>query len=100
MITQKTAAALHNCHQQIINSEKLIADVKSALDRAEPTRLIDAFGRRCTIEMGIPSGGSGHRILNVDNDLALLVIEAQIEKYKSQLKALNEIAKDECMKLD
>jgi hypothetical protein len=100
MLTQKTAAALYNCHQQIINAEKLLTETRKIVDREETT-LRDAFGRNVgTLELGVPSGGGGHRIFNVDFDLAAIIIEGQVEKYKIQLKALNELAKSECLSVE
>lgn len=60
--------------------------------------LADVFGRpQRSLELGVPSGSSGHRILNVDYELSRVIIEAQIQKYKNQLIALNIQAKDECL---
>lgn len=96
MLTQKTAAALHNCHQQIINAHKLLEGVEKAVER-DPTELRDSFGRSVhTLQLGVPGGHSSHTIFNVDFDLAEIIIKAQIEKYKSQLAALNELALVEC----
>lgn len=97
MLSQKTAAALHNCHQQILNAEKLLEETRKVIEKEETT-LRDGFGRNVrTLELGVPSGSSGHRIFNVDFELAAIIIEAQVEKYKVQLKALNELAMTECM---
>lgn len=97
MLTQKTAAALHNCHQQIINAETLLKETRKEMESSGESKLIDAFGRRSrSLELGVPSGSSGHRIFQVDFELAAIIIEAQVEKYKQQLKALNVLAKIEC----
>ncbi len=103
MLSQKTAAALYNCHQQIVNAEQLLQQTKESIlkdeDRfSEYKGLIDAFGsQKRRLELGIPSGSSGSRLVNVDPDLAVIIIEAQIGKYKSQLGALNQIAALECI---
>lgn len=100
MLSQKTSAALYNCHQQIINAGKLLDDTRKIVNREE-VELRDAFGRNVrSLELGVPSGSSGHRIFSVDFDLAAIIIEAQVEKYKVQLKALNELAKEECLRDD
>src|SRR5690349_20778831 len=96
MLTQKTAAAIHNCHQQIANAETLLKDMHEAYVQNDSMDLIDAFGRKRGLQLGVPSGRDSHRIFNVDNDLAVVIIEAQIAKYKTQLAALNELAKQEC----
>lgn len=100
MLTQKTASALYNCHQQIINAGILLEETKKIIEKEEVS-LRDAFGRNVrSMELGVPSGSSGHRIFSVDFDLAAIVIEAQVEKYKVQLKSLNELAKEECLRKD
>ncbi len=101
MLTQTTAAALHNCHQQIINAEKLLTETRKELKEPLSSKLIDAFGRRShSLELGVPSASGGHRIFQVDYELAAIIIEAQVEKYKAQLKALNEMALLECSNND
>lgn len=97
MLTQITAAAIHNCHQQIANAKTLLTETRKEVEREGDSKLIDNFGRQArSLQLGVPSGQSGHRILNVDFDLAAIIIEAQILKYEQQLVALNEIAKMEC----
>jgi hypothetical protein len=99
MLTQKTAAALHNCHQQIMNAENLLAEMRKTLERNNEVDLIDAFGRhRHSLQLGVPSSKSSHTIFNVDPDLAMVIIDAQVMKYKAQLQALNKLATEECLK--
>ncbi len=98
MITKQTATSIYHCHEQIKNAEKLIADMREAIKVHGTPQLIDVFGRRQnTWELGVPSGMNGHRIFSVDPELGFVVIEAQILKYKSQILALNELARNECL---
>src|SRR5262249_2372342 len=100
MLSQKTAAALHNCHQQILNAENLVSEMRKSIERNNEVDLIDSFGRhRHSLQLGVPDG-SGHRIFNVDPDLAFIIIDAQVIKYKQQLIALNQLAKAECEQED
>lgn len=97
MLTQKTAASIHNCHEQIARAEKLLIETKKTVEQTEHYAIRDAFGRDArTLQLGVPHGSNGHQILNVDFELASIIIEAQIEKYKIQLKALNELCAMEC----
>jgi hypothetical protein len=98
MLTPKTAAAFYNCNQQIERAEKLLVDVTKMIDKIDPKELRDSFGRvQHSLQLGIPSIGSSHYIVNVDPELAVIIIEAQIVKYKEQLKALNVLAGKECV---
>lgn len=50
--------------------------MKIELERTGDERLIDAFGRKRGLELGVPSGSSGHSIFNVRIDLGIQIIEA------------------------
>jgi hypothetical protein len=96
MITNETAYRIAVAYQEIESGEKLLADVKAAVERATTVDIRDAFGRPVRrIEMGIPSGDNSRRLLHVEYELAVPVIEAHIAHKRAQLKALNEIARAE-----
>lgn len=98
MITQDTAAAIWSAYREIEVSEKLLADM--AAERSRPfsddekhaATLKDAFGRRRHLELGVPSGQSGHRIFQVAPELAESVIRAHIAKKQVELVDANERA--------
>lgn len=101
MITPETAAAIWSAYREIAAGEKLLADMAaeqekpfSEKDKYAPT-LHDAFGRQRHLELGVPSGQSGHRIFQVAPELAESVIRAHIGKKKSELVEANERARIE-----
>lgn len=99
MITQETAGKVWNCYREVAAAEKLLEDMAKTADeyrrdvRAETVR--NAFGEHCRLQLGVPSGDSAHRILDVSPALAKIVIESHIHDKKSELAALNELVKAE-----
>lgn len=99
MITQETCAAIWHAHREIETAEKLLADMKESrqrgdLDKHAPT-LRDAFGRPKHLQLGIPCGDNGHRLLDVSPVLAESVIRAHIENKRAELAEANERARIE-----
>lgn len=95
MITKETAQKIWSCHDGIERSDKLMADMKDELEKTGDERLIDAFGRKKGLELGVPSGKDGHRIFNVRIDLAIQIIESHKKDQQDELKELQAIAKIE-----
>lgn len=99
MISKDTAALIWTAYREIDAAEKLLSDMKSersreGLDRFAPS-LRDAFGRVRHLQLGIPTGESGHRLLDVSPVLAEGMIRAHMADKRSELVALNEIARTE-----
>lgn len=101
MITQQTASDIWSAYREIECAEKLLADMEaernkpfSECSKHEPT-LKDAFGRRRNLQLGIPSGETGHRLFDVQPQLAESVIRAHIAQKKSELAQANERARIE-----
>ena len=95
MITKETCSKIWTCHNQIENCKKLITDMKEVLEKSGDEKLIDAFGRKKGLELGVPCGDSGHRIFNVRIDLAMLIINAHIVDNENELIRLGAIAEIE-----
>lgn len=95
MITQETCSKIWTCHNQIANCKKLIADMKKELEKTGSEKLIDAFGRKQGLELGVPCGDSGHRLFNIRIDLAMGIIDAHILDNENELKRLGAIAEIE-----
>ncbi len=96
MITQQTATDIAVIYRDIEAAEKLLADVHGAIDKMHQVDIRDVFGRRhYALQLGIPSGDNGHRILQVPYDLAIPVIEATIASHRAKLRALHEKVKAE-----
>lgn len=96
MLTNETAYRIAVAYKEIESGEKLLADVTAAIDRSSAIDIRDAFGRPVRrIEIGIPSGDNSRRLLHVEYELAVPVIEAHIAQMRAKLRALNEIARAE-----
>jgi len=105
ILSAETAVAIAVAHQEIARGEKLLADVQKAVnERNERTPfgvtaesdLRDVFGRRRnSLQLGVPSGSSGHQICEMSYDLAVPVIEAHIANKRSELRALSMKARAE-----
>jgi len=99
MITQSTASAIWCAYREIESAEKLLADMVE--ERAKPfadrdkfaPTLKDAFGKRRGLQMGIPCGQDGHRIYDVNPELAESVLRAHIAKKQVELVEANERAR-------
>lgn len=99
MITQQTAAEIWHAYRDIEAGEKLLADMKEIrerqnLDKTAPT-IKDGFGRPRHLQLGIPSGENGHRILDLSPVLAESVIRAHIHNKRAELAEVQEKARIE-----
>lgn len=96
MITPETATDIAVIYRDVAEAEKLLDDVRMAIDNFGRVDIRDVFGRRRhTLEMGIPTGNSSRRIVHVPYQLAIPVIEATIASHKARLSALAEKARFE-----
>lgn len=97
-LSRETATDIAVIHRDIEAAEKLLADVRAAIDRFAQVDIRDVFGRRQNaLELGIPSSDNGRRILQVPYDLAIPIIEATIAGHRAKLAALDEKAKAELL---
>lgn len=103
MLTRETAQEVWCCYREIEAAQKLLEDMAEEEEREKAkigTRydpryrknLRDAFGQKRSLQLGVPSGENGHRIFDVDPDLAQSVIRAHIAKVEARLVAANEKA--------
>jgi hypothetical protein len=102
MISQETAVDIYNAYRDIEAGKKLLADMEEAakfpheLNKTEP-RIKDAFGRRQHLQLGIPCGDNGHRLLDVSPKLAESIIRAHIANKEAELKEIQEVARIELL---
>jgi hypothetical protein len=93
MISSDTASKIAYAWREIETAEKLLEDVKAALDKHSPTDIRDAFGRRqLGLQLGVPSGQNGHRLFDVPYSLAVPIIEAHMAHHRARVTALSEAA--------
>ncbi len=95
MITKQTAYDMWVSYQEIENGEKLLSDMAEQIKNQEPVNLRDGFGRRRNLQLGVPMGETGHRLLDVNPALAIEVIKAHIANKRAELAVVNERAKSE-----
>lgn len=98
MITKETCVKIWNCWNEIDSAKKLIEGMAESLnedkERRAPT-IHNAFGERCGLELGVPSGPASHRIYGVSTTLGVKVIEQHIADQERRLEELMAIAKIE-----
>jgi hypothetical protein len=99
MISKETCEAIWNAYREIEVGEKLLADMKEVQGRSIQDKhapcLKDAFGQRRHLQLGIPSGENGHRLMQVSPTLAESVIRVHIENKRAELMEANERARIE-----
>lgn len=105
MLSQETAARVWQAYREIETANKLLSDMqeirereqdrfRGGMDKHAPT-LKNAFGRPQHLQLGIPSGENGHRLLEVAPELGESVIRAHIAKMGAKLAEANEQARIE-----
>jgi hypothetical protein len=96
MISKETATDIALAYRELETAEKLAADVREAMDRFTGKDIRDAFGRRQDgLQLGVPSGQSGHQLFNVPYSLAGPIIDTHIAHHRSRLVVLSEKARIE-----
>lgn len=96
MISKETATEIAYAYREIETAENLLAEITESLERHRPPDIRDAFGRRQDgLQLGVPSGETGHRLFNVPWTLARPIIEAHVAAKTALISALNEKARIE-----
>lgn len=92
-ISKDTAQQIAFAYREIETATELLDQISAALSRREAPDIRDAFGRvRDGLELGVPSGNSGHRLFNVPWSMARPIIETHIAQQKAILTTLSERA--------
>ena len=99
-ISLDTIKMLYQAYREIAAGEKLLADMEEIrkrehIDDKYAATIKDAFGTRRQLQLGIPSGNDGHRLLDVSPVLAESCIRAHIEQKRKELSDANERARIE-----
>lgn len=96
LISKETATDIAIAYGELGAAEKLLTDVREAMDKSGHKDIRDAFGRvQHGLQLGVPSGDNGHRLFNVPYPLAVPVIEAHIAQQRARISALSEKARHE-----
>lgn len=97
MISKNTATRIAYAYSDIEAANELLRVIAEAQERREETDFRDAFGRRRGLQLGVPSGANGHRIMDLSTNLAEIIIRAHIREKASEIEALCELARTEMM---
>lgn len=92
MISKDLSRKIYNCHSELEKCDELIKKMSEAIDKTGEPKLLDAFGERKGLQLGIPCGDNGHKLLNVSPQMAIKVIQEHKDFNQSELKRLNGLA--------
>ena len=96
MISKQTAMDIALAYREVETAEKLLAQITESLRKRETPDIRDAFGRHMDgLQLGVPSGASGHTLHNVPWSLAKPIIETHIAVHRAKIAALSEKARCE-----
>jgi hypothetical protein len=96
VISKETAMDIALAYREMETAAALLGEIRDTLKNREAPDIRDAFGRlQDGLQLGVPSGNSGHRLFNVPWTLAKPILEAHIAHHKSKIVALTEKAKCE-----
>lgn len=95
MIKRQTAAQIAYAYAEIDAAEKLLEEIEAAKKDFREPDFRDGFGRRRGLTLGVPSGDSGQRILDLSPTLGAIIIRAHIDQKRSEITALCETARVE-----
>ncbi len=92
-ISKETAQQIAYAYREIDAATELLDSITEALSRRQIPDIRDAFGRhRDGLELGVPTGGNGHRLYNVPWSMARPIIENHIAQQKAIVAVLSERA--------
>lgn len=90
MISKDTAYKAWCAYREIEVAEGLLAHLEEAAKGREVPDLRDSFGRRVHgLQLGVPSGDSGHRLYDVSPALAVAVLRAHVAEQQAVLAAID-----------
>jgi len=97
LISQQTALDIAYAYREVETAEKLLAEITDEFTGRQRTPDIrDAFGRRQDgLQLGVPSGSTGHRLFNVPWTICKPIIEMHIAEQRAKIALLTEKAKAE-----
>lgn len=92
-VSKETAMDIALAYREVEAAQTLLAQVVEATSRREQPDIRDAFGRRQGgLQLGVPSGQTGHTMYNVPWSMARPIIEAHIAQQRALIATLSEKA--------
>lgn len=88
MISRDTAAQIAYAYDEIKAAKEIMAVIEEGAKRGIPPDFRDTFGNRRNLQLGVPSGSTGHRLMDVSYKLAKIIIKAHIREKEAQIEAL------------
>lgn len=89
MITKDIARLIYNCYSEIENGEKMIEELKKAIDENGDFILTDRWGeRKRFLELHIPCKNGAYSIKQLPMQLGIDAVLSHIEERKKQLEKL------------
>ena len=89
MITKDVARLIYNCYSEIESGEKMIDELKKAIDENGDFVLTDSWGeRKRFLELHIPTKSGGHSIKQLPMQLGIDAILIHIESKRTELERL------------
>lgn len=86
IISMELAARIWNAHREIAQGTKLRDDLAKAIADGDDPTPRDWTGRRRGYSLGVPSGESSERLLDVEPKLAVHVIDAHVAAKQKELQ--------------
>ena len=92
MITKDIARLIFNCYSEIESGEKMIEELKKAIDENGDFILVDSWGeRKRFLELHIPCKNGGFSIKQLPMQLGIDSIKNHIEDKKKELEKLKTV---------
>ena len=97
MITKDIARLIYNCYSEIENGEKMIEELKKAIDENGDFLMVDSWGeRKRFLELHIPTK-NGHNIKQLPMQLGIDAILIHIEEKRKELEKLKTTCKTQLL---
>lgn len=94
MISKETATGIAFAYREIETAQSLLDSIKETIGCNTVPDIRDAFGRSpAGLQLGVPSGNTGHRLFNVPWSLAKPIIETHIAQQRAVITTLTEKAR-------
>lgn len=93
MITKEIAGLIWRAYNEIEQAEKMITELKKALNEKGEFEIKDNWGNTRGLELHLPTSMSSATIKLVPFELALNVIEHHVVAQQKELERLKEVCK-------
>jgi hypothetical protein len=95
-ISKKTAMDIALAYREVETAQALLSEISDMMSAWGSPDIRDAFGRHQDgLQLGVPSGSSGHRLFNVPWTIARPIIETHIANQQAIIATLSEKARVE-----